>query len=205
MKKTILLMIILVVFVNACTSPSDDLDRANVGQIDQQKQINNEKLRQDSDNVDESDKLTKVSFNKAESFFEFEGYGPGKSHIGTFDDGEMYFLYDNDKLVGFIGTIIPASVKSDSGGLDKHLKTADFFNIDNFSKINAVSTNIDKEKGQINGELTFLGVTKELTFPATITDNSVEAELVFDTTLWGMSYTGVNPEVRVSFKFVAKE
>lgn len=138
------------------------------------------------------------------SSFEFEGYGPGKSHIGTFEDGEMYFLYDNEALVGFVGVINPITVKSDSEGLDKHLKTEDFFNVESFPKITATSTIIDIENGQITGDLVFLGVTKELTFPATITDSSVEAEVVFDSTLWGMNYNGVNPEVRVAFKFVAE-
>ena len=179
--------------INACTAPPETAQRAQVG--DQEKV-----MEQDTGS------LTKKLYDKDNSFFEFEGYGPGKSHLGTFEQGEMYFYYDENKeLVKFEGIINPASVKSDSGGLDNHLKTADFFNIDVFPKITTVSTSIDKNSGQITGDLTFLGVTKEITFPAVITDNSVEADFVFDTVQFGMSYTGVNPEVRVAFKFVVTE
>lgn len=185
------------VFINACTAPPEDLDRVAVE--------NSAEPANDEQEIAENEGLTKVAADPNKSSFEFEGYGPGKSHVGTFEEGEMFFLYDNNELVGFVGVINPATVKTDSGGLDKHLMNEDFFNVETFPKITATSTNIDKVAGQVTGDLTFLGVTKELTFPATITDNSVEADVVFDTTLWGMEYAGVNPEVRVAFNFVAQE
>jgi len=193
MKTKIVLLILGIMFINACTTPPETAQRAQVGS-------------QESVMEKDTGSLTKVMYDKDQSFFEFEGYGPGKSHLGTFEQGEMYFYYNDDnELVKFEGTINPASVKSDSGGLDNHLKNEDFFNINVFPKISAVSTSIDKENGEITGDLTFLGITKELAFPASITDKSVETDFVFDTAQFGMSYAGVNPEVRVAFKFVVAE
>ena len=189
--KTKLLFLILIIFISACTAPPDNAQRA---EVEDQGEV-----------IEESfDSLVKKPYNSEKSFFEFEGFGPGKSHKGTFNQGEMFFYYNEaGDLVKLEGTINTASVKSDSSGLDKHLMNEDFFNVNIFPEIKAVSTNIGEN--EITGELTFLGVTKEITFPAVITKNSVEADFVFDTTLFGLNYAGVNTEVRIAFKFVATE
>ena len=53
----------------------------------------------------------------------------------------------------------------------------------------------------LTGDLTFLGVTKELTFPVILTDESISADFVFDATLFGMSHAATNDEVRIAFTF----
>jgi polyisoprenoid-binding protein YceI len=67
-----------------------------------------------------------------------------------------------------------ASVKSDSESLDKHLKTADFFDVEKFPKATFTSSEI-KAGGSngathtVTGELDLHGVKKTISFPATIT------------------------------------
>jgi polyisoprenoid-binding protein YceI len=67
-----------------------------------------------------------------------------------------------------------ASVKSDSEGLDKHLKNADFFDVEKFPKATFTSSEI-KAGGSngathtITGELELHGVKKTISVPATIT------------------------------------
>jgi polyisoprenoid-binding protein YceI len=67
-----------------------------------------------------------------------------------------------------------ASVKTDAGDLDKHLKQADFFDVEKFPKAKFVSTAIKTggEKGathMVTGDLDLRGVKKSITFPVTIT------------------------------------
>lgn len=66
------------------------------------------------------------------------------------------------------------SVKADEGGLTKHLKSADFFDVAKFPKATITSTEIKPggEKGAthtVTGNLELHGVRKSITFPATIT------------------------------------
>ena len=66
-----------------------------------------------------------------------------------------------------------ASVKTDSEGLDKHLKAPDFFDVEKFPKATFTSTEI-KAGGSngathtVTGELDLHGVKKTISFPATI-------------------------------------
>ncbi len=67
-----------------------------------------------------------------------------------------------------------ASVKSDSEMLDKHLRAADFFDVEKFPKASFTSSEI-KAGGSngathtVTGELDLHGVKKTISFPATIT------------------------------------
>ncbi|MDI3282853.1 YceI family protein [Polyangium sp. 15x6] len=67
-----------------------------------------------------------------------------------------------------------ASVKTDAEDLDKHLKNADFFDVEKFPKSTFTSTEI-KAGGTngathtVTGDLDLHGVKKSITFPVTIT------------------------------------
>jgi polyisoprenoid-binding protein YceI len=70
-------------------------------------------------------------------------------------------------------TIEMDSVRTESSGLDTHLKTADFFDVAKFPQATFVSTAIRAggDKGAthtITGNLTLHGVTRSISFPATI-------------------------------------
>ena len=58
----------------------------------------------------------------------FEGFGPGKSHLGKFDNWNGELFLENQEIVGFEGTIQTNSVNTGIGGLDTHLNSEDFFN-----------------------------------------------------------------------------
>ncbi len=63
-----------------------------------------------------------------------------------------------------------ASINTDSEGRDKHLRGADFFDIEKFPTITFKSSEVkESEKGklQITGVLTMHGVSKSITFPIT--------------------------------------
>ncbi len=67
-------------------------------------------------------------------------------------------------------TIEAASINTDNEGRDKHLKTADFFDVEKFPTITFKSTSVKevaKGKLEVTGDFTLRGVTKRITFPIT--------------------------------------
>ncbi len=86
------------------------------------------------------------------------------------------------------------SLFSDDAKLTGHLKNADFFDVKNQPKATFKSTKVEKaDKGYtVTGELTMLGKTKPVSFPAIITEKdgtlTVSATFAIDRTQWGMNY-----------------
>lgn len=89
------------------------------------------------------------------------------------------------------------SIWSDNEKLTGHLKNADFFDIEKFPTSTFTITDV-KPNGDLHtvtGNLEMLGVSKSVTFDATISieesNVSVKAEFDIDRQLWGISYTGM--------------
>ncbi len=67
-------------------------------------------------------------------------------------------------------SIDAASINTDNEGRDKHLKGADFFDVEKFPTITFKSTSVKevaKGKLEVTGAFTMHGVTKTITFPIT--------------------------------------
>jgi polyisoprenoid-binding protein YceI len=104
------------------------------------------------------------------------------------------------------------SLFSDDAKLTAHLKNADFFDVKNKPKASFKSTKIEKtEKGfSVTGDLTLLGKTKSVTFPATIAGGdalTVTAAFEIDRTQWGMNYGKgkINDAVTIGITVTAKK
>jgi polyisoprenoid-binding protein YceI len=89
------------------------------------------------------------------------------------------------------------SVFSDSGKLTGHLKSPDFFGVEQFPVTRFVSTSLKKVDGaryDVTGDLTLHGVTKSISFPAdiTLTDAGadVTAEFALNRKDFGIVYPG---------------
>jgi polyisoprenoid-binding protein YceI len=103
---------------------------------------------------------------------------PEKSSVTVDIDTDSLFA-DQDKLVG-------------------HLKTADFFDVAKFPKATFTSTEVKKnDKPQdyiVTGSLSLHGVTKSISFPATIRTNpsavDVAAEFAINRKDFGLAYAG---------------
>jgi polyisoprenoid-binding protein YceI len=64
-------------------------------------------------------------------------------------------------------TIDPSSISTGDAGRDQHLRTGDFFHVDQFPAIEFKGKSIDKIKNddyQLHGDLTIKGITKPVTF-----------------------------------------
>jgi polyisoprenoid-binding protein YceI len=120
----------------------------------------------------------------APSFAEIESHVADKVHsnvfftvrhmvsrvTGKFDDYDLKLNIDRDKpessTVEF--TIKATSINTDNANRDKHLRSADFFDVEKFPEITFKSTKVvakGKDAFDVTGDLTMHGVTKSVTLP----------------------------------------
>jgi polyisoprenoid-binding protein YceI len=134
------------------------------------------------------------------SKIEFHASKVTGSHKGAFEkfSGTIDFNGQPEKSKVTI-TIDTASVTTDTPDLTKHLKTADFFDVAKYPEAKFESTEIKPggEKGAthtVTGNLTLHGVTKSITFPATIAVTpeaiTVESTFAINRKDFGINYAG---------------
>ena len=88
---------------------------------------------------------------------------------GSFDtwEGTLQFDGANPATLGAEVIIQTASINTDNEDRDKHLRSPDFFNVEEFPTITFVSTRAEEQDGEwvLVGDFTMLGVTKEIAIP----------------------------------------
>lgn len=87
---------------------------------------------------------------------------------GEFHEYEGHFTFDRERPEKSVidVTIKTASIDMDDKAWDDHMKNEDFFNVEQFPDMTFKSTSIKvlgKDKADITGDLTILGVTKPVT------------------------------------------
>ncbi len=131
---------------------------------------------------------------------EFVGSKVTGSHNGSFEkfSGEILYLGAPEKSRVRL-TIDLTSVKTDTDKLTEHLKTADFFDVAKYPQTTFESTEIKPggDKGAthtITGNLQLHGVTKSISFPATIgvTPDAIKVDSTFSINRkdFGINYAG---------------
>ena len=160
MRLRAMLIIAMLCLITACNNPASDTSKAVTGEAAQV--------------TPQAAKGQKYLITPQNSKIEFVGSKVTGSHHGAFQKfaGEIDFVETVEKSRVSI-TIETNSVTTDEPDLTKHLQTPDFFDVAKFPQATFVSTAIKPggEKGAshtITGNLTLHGVTKAITFPATI-------------------------------------
>ena len=133
---------------------------------------------------------------------EFVGAKVTASHPGGFTDftGKID-LGDPIEKSQIEVTIQTASLYADKEKLTKHLKSPDFFDVGNFPTATFRSSEIknDGDGHTIAGDLTLHGVTKRISFPATIKATGSEvtgsAEFSINRQDYGISYPGMRDDL----------
>lgn len=143
--------------------------------------------------------VDKQAINKETSTFAFEGYGPGKAHTGYFTDWDAELYTVDDNIVGFEGTIQAESVVANASRVTEHLKNDDFFDVAAYPEISFKATGYNDEASELSGTLTFRGVAQDITFPVVVTEDSLSADFVLDTTPFKMKYQKITNQVRIQF------
>lgn len=178
----------LLLLVAACNDPASDTSRAVTG----------EAAKTASPQMAGGQTYT---INPQNSKVEFVGSKVTGSHNGSFEkfNGEIHYVNDDPAQSHVKITIDASSVKTDDPKLTEHLKTPDFFDVAKHPEATFESTTIKPggEKGAshtVTGNLTLHGVTKSITFPATISVTgeaaTVDANFAINRKDFGINYAG---------------
>lgn len=149
---------------------------------------------------------TKLTFTGKKATGKHDGGFAKLTGSATIPDGDI------TKLTVAID-IETDSLFSDDAKLTAHLKNADFFDVKNNPKASFKSTKIEKadKAYKVTGDLTLLGKTKTVTFPASISTNgdtlSVSTTFEIDRTQWGMVYGKgmIDDKVTIGIAVTAKK
>ena len=139
-----------------------------------------------------------LAINPSNSKIGFVGAKVTASHVGGFTDfSGKVDVGDPIESSTIELTIQTASLFADKEKLTKHLKSPDFFDVGKFPTATFRSTEIKKDGAghTISGDLMLHGVTKRISFPATIsaTDSEVSANAEFSINRqdFGIAYPGM--------------
>jgi polyisoprenoid-binding protein YceI len=165
-------------FGAGCENPAKNSAKAAVGEAQQAA-------------APSSGKIEKLTLTAGPSTVSFVGSKVTGSHPGSFQQFSGTIDLVDGKAEGGAVTvdIDMASVKTEIEKLDGHLKSPDFFDVAKYPKAQFVSTSVKLggDKGAshtLTGNLSLHGVTKSISFPATI---SVGADAVTATSEFSIS------------------
>lgn len=187
-STALLTMLLTLVIVCSCANPASDKSKA----------VTSEAVPVSS--PASAAPSQKYLITPESSKIEFVGSKVTGSHNGSFQkfSGTIDYIGETEKSVVNI-TIDTASVKTDADGLTKHLQTADFFDVAKYPQATFVSTEIKRggDKGAshtVTGNLQLHGVTKSITFPATISVGpdgiNVDSTFAINRKDFGINYAG---------------
>jgi polyisoprenoid-binding protein YceI len=196
-KKTILIILSLILIAGVVLflrgeQPPENVQRANV--IDSAADNNVfENIKGEQSDFVKADEINVMSLNKVD--FKFTGFGPGKSHDGTFSEIKI-----QDNKVVFSSNTVNTEIEK----LNEHLCAAEFLDCDNYKEILFQATEISTgENGivKISGDLLFKGVQKQITFDLQKIDDKKEyfADFLLDTSEFGISVPVAEKDVRIQF------
>jgi len=213
----------LLVFT-ACTSAPDAEEAVTTGA----KKVTNQNTEAIANNKNTKKQSSREAINMDKSKITFIGTKPTGRHSGEFsiDDGALD-IQDGQLRGGKFSIDINSLTVTDLKGemktnLEGHLKSPDFFDADKHPRSTFVITSIEEIAGEgsnnhkVSGNLTLLGNTQNVTFPASIVSNkdgSINAEANFniDRTKWGLRYGNdkslgdkfIRPEVNINVQLVS--
>lgn len=142
----------------------------------------------------------KFSITPQNSKIEFIGSQVAGKHEGSFQKFNGEIDYTGQPETSHVNvTIDTSSLQADDPQLTQHLKTPDFFDVAKYPTATFVSTAIKPggDKGAshtVTGNLTMHGVTKSVTFPATISATAdavnVDANFSINRRDFNINYAG---------------
>lgn len=142
----------------------------------------------------------------ANTKIEFTGTKPGGKHDGGFKRVSGTIVMADDAEPKIDVDIDCASVWSDNFLLTWHLKGADLLNVKKHPKARFTSTSVSvtEEGARIEGDLTFLGITKPVRIDATLDAGKtlrIRGRVVLDRRDFGMTYGKgkIDDDVEVRF------
>jgi polyisoprenoid-binding protein YceI len=129
----------------------------------------------------------------------WKAYKVTGSHTGTVELESGTLMFDGDKLTGGeftvdMSTLVSTDLEGDpesKGKLEGHLKSDDFFGVENHETSTLVFTDVKstgKNSYEVTGDLTIKGTTKPLTFDVSVYGNKATATAKVDRTEYDIKY-----------------
>lgn len=139
-----------------------------------------------------------VKVNTEKSVVSWKGYKVTGEHAGTIAVKNGELIFDNNKLTGGsfeidMTTITCTDLEGDwAKKLEGHLKSADFFGVENHPTAKFVITKIGSRGAEnqykVTGDLTIKDITKEVRFNASVSKTEATAEIELDRTDFEVKY-----------------
>ena len=131
-----------------------------------------------------------------ESSIKWNAYKVTGEHYGTILLKEGVLKFENDILIGgsFIVDMTSLTVDDQKGMkkkfLTKHLKSDDFFDVENHLTSSLIFTKVEKNKNNytIIANLTIKGIAKPISFNMNIQDNTAKTKLKVNRTHYNIKY-----------------
>ncbi len=165
-----------VVFIMGCGNPADNVPKADVSSV------TNGSGTSAASTAQPGSKQYVVSPDN--SAIEFVGSKVTGSHQGGFKKFTGELLAANGRLAGSGNKVVidMNSLYADNERLTGHLKSPDFFNTAQIPTATFITKSISEQGTNflVTGELTLHGVTKQISFPATISVTDSSAEVAAD-------------------------
>jgi polyisoprenoid-binding protein YceI len=205
MKPTSIIIALAVpVLFTACENPADKTESAAVKEAVE-------------GTAATADGGTKYVFTE-NSTVNFVGSKVTGSHNGGFKTVTGHFSVKDGALSGndHQVSIDMNSTWSDDEKLTGHLKSPDFFDVEKFPTSTFVATSLEKKSDtsyEVSGNFTLHGVTKNITFPATVTQSGdlvkIDAKFDINRQDFGVVYPGkaedlIRNEVVIELKLEVK-
>ena len=134
--------------------------------------------------------------NVTESTVKWEGKKVTGKHNGTINLSEGYFEMDGDNITGgkFVIDMTSITVTDLSGkgkaNLEGHLKSDDFFGVENYPTATLVVTGATKNGNTytVNGDITIKATTEPISFDLTMNGNSATTTVTIDRSKFDVRY-----------------
>lgn len=205
MKKILIGLVVVVivgvVFVLSIGRAPKDVQRAEIN--DTQDQTTNNAT---TTPVVFNDKLQKSieDFDLSKLNFKFTGYGPGKSHDGTFNGISIANIeHNNDYITKGTIKFFTESVDTGIEKLDTHLCAENFFDCAKYKEIQFTITEVARKSVtdlDVTGDLTMKGITKQIKFAIKQDGSKLASDFVLDVNQFGFTAPDiVDNEVRIQF------
>ncbi|MES2416833.1 MAG: YceI family protein [Bacteroidota bacterium] len=162
-----------------------------------------------------SPKADTYTVDVAQSSVTWEGKKFVGGHVGTVNLTSGSLVFNGKKLTSgsFATDMTTIKESKANAGLEKHLKSADFFGVDKFPAANFVIKKVEGSGASVNvtGDLTIKGITNSITFPATVVwnaDKTVIAtadKIVIDRTKYGIQFKSKSVFANIGDNFIYDE
>ena len=131
-----------------------------------------------------------------ESEVTWKGYKVTGQHEGTLNMKSGALIFENDKLTGGNFTIDMTSLAVTDlpvqrrGRLENHLKSDDFFSVENHPLSSLVITSVEGDEGEysVQADLSIKGITNQIRFNMNISGNKATADLKVDRTRYDIKF-----------------